>query len=533
MANRYWVGGTGSWTSVNTANWSTTSGGVGGASVPTSADTIYIDSNSGSGLVSLDTTVNGKDFYYTNSNIGLTTLNTSTQFNIFGHFSISVVPYNGNCQWLNVVLLASAVSTFTCVPSLGNVTFSVVVNPLYGLLTNINCKILSLSAGSGSCTFNLNTRTIYCSACSFGGSTSSLINGTIIVTPESSGTAFLGPETMSNNSDPGRLSVVIEDSIYPTTVYLAATSSSNSIYNLTLNTIQAVCTLRFGYLNNFICSDQSKFATWATGDSPPGNAALTLYGNLNVTGTTTHNSGDIYFRSLTPSTQKNRTINVGTNSIFSGLFSIGRVGDTSNIDIYNISGSARFSYLTLLRYTNLNNSEITIRNEFSVSSSVTTFNAGTSTIIFNPEFGEALFSSGSRTFNNIKIEVPKTLTFQNMSGIITINTLSCTNALGAGGSATINLDPNYAYNVTQFILSGASNSDRVALTRNGVSGATSIVQVNGSVVAYNADISNSTTSGGAVFFAPTFSGYNNTDGGGNTGWIFDSIPSSGGFFAFF
>lgn len=43
MADRYWRGGTGSWTTTNTANWSTTSGGAGGASVPTSADRVFFD----------------------------------------------------------------------------------------------------------------------------------------------------------------------------------------------------------------------------------------------------------------------------------------------------------------------------------------------------------------------------------------------------------------------------------------------------------------------------------------------------------
>lgn len=43
MANRYWVGGSGTWNSTNTTNWSTTSGGAGGASVPTSADSVFFD----------------------------------------------------------------------------------------------------------------------------------------------------------------------------------------------------------------------------------------------------------------------------------------------------------------------------------------------------------------------------------------------------------------------------------------------------------------------------------------------------------
>jgi fibronectin-binding autotransporter adhesin len=46
MASRYWVGGTGTWDNTNTANWSETSGGEGGASAPTSDDDVYFDGSS-------------------------------------------------------------------------------------------------------------------------------------------------------------------------------------------------------------------------------------------------------------------------------------------------------------------------------------------------------------------------------------------------------------------------------------------------------------------------------------------------------
>jgi hypothetical protein len=51
MANRYWVGGTGTWDASSTANWSATSGGASGASAPTAADAVFFDSGSGSGTV--------------------------------------------------------------------------------------------------------------------------------------------------------------------------------------------------------------------------------------------------------------------------------------------------------------------------------------------------------------------------------------------------------------------------------------------------------------------------------------------------
>lgn len=43
MADRYWVGGTGTWNTTSTTNWSATSGGASGASVPTTADNVIFD----------------------------------------------------------------------------------------------------------------------------------------------------------------------------------------------------------------------------------------------------------------------------------------------------------------------------------------------------------------------------------------------------------------------------------------------------------------------------------------------------------
>jgi len=46
---RYWVGGTGNWDNATTTRWSATSGGLGGASVPTSADDVIFDAASSAG----------------------------------------------------------------------------------------------------------------------------------------------------------------------------------------------------------------------------------------------------------------------------------------------------------------------------------------------------------------------------------------------------------------------------------------------------------------------------------------------------
>lgn len=54
MASRFWVGGTGTWDSSTTTHWSATTGGAGGAAVPTSADTVTFDGSSGGGTVTVN-----------------------------------------------------------------------------------------------------------------------------------------------------------------------------------------------------------------------------------------------------------------------------------------------------------------------------------------------------------------------------------------------------------------------------------------------------------------------------------------------
>jgi hypothetical protein len=48
MADRYWVGGAGTWDNASTTNWSATSGGASGASPPTAADNVIFNSASSS-----------------------------------------------------------------------------------------------------------------------------------------------------------------------------------------------------------------------------------------------------------------------------------------------------------------------------------------------------------------------------------------------------------------------------------------------------------------------------------------------------
>ena len=92
MANRYWVGGSGTWDSSTTTHWSATSGGSGGVSVPISTDNVFFDSNSNGGAGSFSVGLIG-DTFGNNITISpavpLTITANGYSFNIYGNFSVS------------------------------------------------------------------------------------------------------------------------------------------------------------------------------------------------------------------------------------------------------------------------------------------------------------------------------------------------------------------------------------------------------------------------------------------------------------
>lgn len=100
MADRYWVGGTGTWNTTSTTNWSATSGGAGGASVPTSADDVFFNASSGTGTVTIGATVSCRSLNATGAST-LTIAGTS-QLSVFGSFTLPAT----NLSWTHTGVLA-------------------------------------------------------------------------------------------------------------------------------------------------------------------------------------------------------------------------------------------------------------------------------------------------------------------------------------------------------------------------------------------------------------------------------------------
>jgi hypothetical protein len=93
MANRYWVGGSGTWGSTQTTNWSDTSGGAGGFSVPTNADDVFFNAQSSSGsytvTVQQGNTINANNIEFVPPASGTLTL------------TCGPIPTNGSTLFVN------------------------------------------------------------------------------------------------------------------------------------------------------------------------------------------------------------------------------------------------------------------------------------------------------------------------------------------------------------------------------------------------------------------------------------------------
>jgi hypothetical protein len=79
MADRYWVGGAGTWDATTTTNWSASSGGAGGASAPTSADNVIFNSasNATAYAVTVGTNANAADITIAGPAVGNVTITSA------------------------------------------------------------------------------------------------------------------------------------------------------------------------------------------------------------------------------------------------------------------------------------------------------------------------------------------------------------------------------------------------------------------------------------------------------------------------
>ena len=209
MANRYWVGGTASWDATAGTKWATTSGGAGGAAVPTSADDVYFDANSGTGTVTVTAT-------------GLCNNLTFTGFT--GTFAgSSPIALNGSLlvvsgmTWTHSGTLSFAGANDKTITSAGKTLGAITVAPSGGVTVGLNDAITSsgaLTVTSG--TFTTNNYNVTASSLVSSTTNTRTINfGSSTVTLSGSGAVVQFSTTTGLTFNAGTSTIVLTSAVSP------------------------------------------------------------------------------------------------------------------------------------------------------------------------------------------------------------------------------------------------------------------------------------------------------------------------------
>ena len=124
MANKYWVGGAGTWDLSSTTHWSNASGGAAGATAPGNFDTAIFDAASGSGSVVRSTGVAGQ--------VNHSAANIDLQFNAANLPNMSIthsggtLTVSGGCSFTTLYVAGTEVRTL-------NLSGSITVSSQYSV----------------------------------------------------------------------------------------------------------------------------------------------------------------------------------------------------------------------------------------------------------------------------------------------------------------------------------------------------------------------------------------------------------------
>jgi hypothetical protein len=538
MADRYWVGGTGTWNSTSTTNWAASSGGASGASVPTAADNVFFDANSNTGTgaftvtmattprVCNDFTASGLDGTMTlaGTSIGLTVSGSLTfQSTNFTRSYTGTTTFNatttGKTVTTNGVSFGNDV-TFDGVGggwTLGSALTTTVTTTLTNGTLDLNNLTLTARDFVSS---NSNTRTI-----AFGtGNITCTGTGTVWNTATTTNLTTTGTQ-VGNITSSGSTAITVSPG--------AGISEANSIsFNFTGGTY-ALSFMAAGGNPAARNVDFTGFAgTWSSG--PSANAAI--YGNLKLS--------------------TGMTITAGNTLIFgstSGLKTITSNGVTINFPItFNgVAGSWELQdALTLgsTRTMTLTNGTLDLSGKTCTVGTSFTTAAGTKNLTFNG--GTLVCPTASTTAFNNAVPANFTTTAGTSTGTISMtaataktfvgggSTYNCTLNQGGLGTLTItgaNTFSNITNTVqpaqitfpastintfTNFSLSGTAGN--LITLRSSSSGTRfTLSDPSGTISLSYLDIQDSAATGGATWIAN-----DSTNSGNNTGWSF-LVPLNG------
>ena len=505
MANRFWVGGTGTWDTTDTANWSATSGGAGGASVPTNADAAIFNANSGGGTVTIDAV-----------SVDCLTLNVSAFTGTFA--------FGTN----KIVIVGNAATVFT-----GGVGYSVTGTPRIefsytgstgtrtitsGLPIEANVFDFYFLGGTDTIAIGTSSGTYgtqdYTGFAGTRGSGQSIIYRDLIIssgmTLPSAGTQFVFSGTS------GIQKLTTNNKVFDFTVLKNAASTLQLQDSLTI-AASRLFTLTAGALdlnnNTLTCS------TFSSSNNNTRSIAFNA-GKIIITG----NAATIFSMAIadnftyagTPTIECSYSGSTGTRTIQFGSTSGATESNVPNISI--TAGTDIIGMASLWKNVNftgfsgtLNNNRRTVYGDFTLPTGLT-LAAGTFVTNFVGTSGVQQITTNGNT-----LDFP--LTFNGIGG-----TFAFQDALTQGSTraftitnGTVELKDGATSTVGVFATSG-TNQKFLESTLAGSQATLS--QASGTVNATNLTIKDINATGGAEWNAFTTSG--NVDAGNNDGWDFST-----------
>lgn len=547
MAVYFWVGGSGTWNATNTANWSLTSGGPGGAGFPIATDETRFDANSGtnSDTVTVVTGAQALSILY-NAAAQVDFSGIGQSLLLHGALRIQAPPPSS-------VLNISEVTIRLTAPNSTALVISVVpIKDLYVINFSSPSGQTTISLGSDlTCDLFFNNQVsvafnaykLTCGSCRIEGSANTfpctLGAGVIdVIPPVGITVAFtcLWSGSFAQFTD---VTVNVLNAAGAVSIATEETPSQSTSFNLTVSNSNVNLANIDGGLNSLVLQSGASFNA---------NAQFDLFGNLTInsgctlTATSTFRRVNIEKKAGSPNVSRsiqclaggtwsslglvnnvpvatdtiNISGNIGTSAIPTGTFSPGH----ANIG----AGDMHVEALTLATGNVFSGTVITVYGG-NIGAAVGSTVSGNYTINAR---GGSFFSANNTALSTVNI-------FGNVnvaSGSFTASNLALVTSLGAG-TTSFGARPGQTITVQNTLtLDGLSGSDNLVLESKPSFGSPVgtffLVKPSGIVDAFFTTIIDCNASGGATFNAFQTNGCIN--GGGNTGWHFN--PPSG-FFLFF
>ena len=550
MANRFWVGGAGTWDGSSTANWSATTGGAAGASAPTSGDVAIFDSLSGTGVCSV---ISGAVCSGFTLNASTMEVNLGANLNASGAFTLGLgtLTLNSN-SLICTTVSASGSGVRTINFGTGNINITGNNATVINLATSTNFTYTGTPNINFSYSGSTGTRTL-----TYGGTGASETNalnlnvtaGTDTVTISNAGqiksvnfTGFAG--TLNNNTRTIYGNLIISSGMTLTAgtsaTTLAATSGTQQIttngktldFPLTQNgvggAVQLQDNLTMGSTRTFTLTNGAldlNNQTLSTGRFSSGNSNVRsiAFGTGDIT--LTDNSATIWNCGILTNLTLSGTPNV--NCVYSGSTGTrtitntsGALTEPSQVNFYVSAGSDTVTVTSgckTLDFTGfsgtLNNSARVVYGNLIMSAGMTV-NAGTSITTFAGTLGLQQITTNGKT-----LDFP--LTFNSVGGNFAFQdalTQGATHAFTIT-NGTVQLKNGVTSTVGLFV---ANNSNVKFLQSTTPGSQATLSQASGTVNVADLTIRDINAVGGAAWNA--YTDFENTDAGNNDGWNFSLSP---------